>query len=51
MTTAIAASGGAWLLETTSAAETFTPERRTEDHRLIAQTTEEFATASSACSA
>jgi alkylation response protein AidB-like acyl-CoA dehydrogenase len=45
MTTAIAAGGGAWLLETTRAEETFTPERRTEDHRLIAQTTEEFATA------
>jgi alkylation response protein AidB-like acyl-CoA dehydrogenase len=42
MTTAIAARGGAWLIEATG--EAFTPERLTEEHRLIAQTTEEFMT-------
>jgi alkylation response protein AidB-like acyl-CoA dehydrogenase len=45
MTTATAARGGAWLLGTSTPEETFTPERITEDHRLIAQTTDEFATA------
>ena len=45
MTTATVTRGGAWLIESTTAAGTFTPERRTDDHRLIAQTTEEFASA------
>ncbi|MBK5299229.1 MAG: acyl-CoA dehydrogenase family protein, partial [Vicinamibacteria bacterium] len=45
MTTATATRGGAWLIESTTAEGTFTPERMTEDHRLIAQTTEEFASA------
>jgi alkylation response protein AidB-like acyl-CoA dehydrogenase len=33
--------GGAWLLDDTAGA-VFTPERLTDEHRLIAQTTEEF---------
>jgi alkylation response protein AidB-like acyl-CoA dehydrogenase len=44
MTTVTAARGGAWLLGASTPDETFTPERLTEDHRLIAQTTDEFAT-------
>ena len=43
MTTATATRGGAWLLGSATTDETFTPERLTEDHRLIAQTTDEFA--------
>jgi alkylation response protein AidB-like acyl-CoA dehydrogenase len=42
MTTATATRGAAWLLE--AAGDAFTPEQMTEDHRLIAQTTDEFAT-------
>ena len=34
--------GGAWLLESTDAASVFTPEHLTEEHKLIAQTTEQF---------
>jgi alkylation response protein AidB-like acyl-CoA dehydrogenase len=34
--------GGAWLLESTDARHVFTPERVTEEHRLIARTAEEF---------
>ena len=44
MTTVTAARGGGWLLAVSTPNETFTPERLTEDHRLIAQTTDEFAT-------
>ena len=36
--------GGAWLLEETTPDSVFTPERMTEEHRLIYQTAEEFAT-------
>jgi len=36
-------SGGSFLLETRQAEEVFTPEDFSEQHRLIAQTTEEFA--------
>ena len=39
-----AIKGGAWLLEE-SAATTFTPERISDEHRLMAQTTEQFVTA------
>ena len=39
---AAASRGGAWLLEAT-AAGIFTPEQMTDEHRLIAQTTAEFA--------
>ncbi len=41
-TTAELRKGGSWLLEDTPARETFTPEKLTDEHRLIAQTTEEF---------
>jgi alkylation response protein AidB-like acyl-CoA dehydrogenase len=34
--------GGEWLLESPRAEHVFTPERLTEEHRLIARTTEEF---------
>ncbi len=34
--------GGAWLIESTAADCVFTPERLSEEHRLIARTTEQF---------
>jgi alkylation response protein AidB-like acyl-CoA dehydrogenase len=34
--------GGSWLLEETQPAAVFTPERLTDEHRLMAQTTDEF---------
>ena len=34
--------GGEWLLQSTDADTVFTPERLTDEHRLIAQTAEEF---------
>src|SRR3989442_755763 len=34
--------GGAWLLEPSDADTVFTPERLTEEHRLIGQTADEF---------
>src|SRR3954470_4502911 len=34
--------GGEWLIEATDAAGVFTPERLTEEHRLIARTAQEF---------
>jgi alkylation response protein AidB-like acyl-CoA dehydrogenase len=34
--------GGAWLIEPTDGAEMFTPERLTDEHRLIGNTTQEF---------
>jgi alkylation response protein AidB-like acyl-CoA dehydrogenase len=37
-----AAQGGAWLLDDTAAADIFTPEKRSDEHRLMAQTTDEF---------
>lgn len=39
---ATAARGGSWLLDDTPAGGTFTPERMTEEQRLIDQTTREF---------
>ena len=44
MTTASkpAAKGGTWLLEATVAEDVFTPERLSNEHRLMAQTTDEF---------
>jgi alkylation response protein AidB-like acyl-CoA dehydrogenase len=36
--------GGSWLLESTDAGATFTPEKLTEEHRLIGQTADEFVT-------
>lgn len=34
--------GGAWLLDASTAAEVFTPERLTDEHVLMARTTDEF---------
>ena len=34
--------GGAWLLEPTDARDVLTPERLTDEHRLIGQTTQQF---------
>ena len=34
--------GGSWLLEETPPTDVFTPERLTDEHRLMAQTTDEF---------
>ena len=34
--------GGAWLLEDSAAADVFTPEKLSDEHRLMAQTTDEF---------
>src|SRR5919202_2143418 len=34
--------GGEWLLQPGDAASVFTPERQTEEHRLIAQTVSDF---------
>ena len=34
--------GGSWVLEDTSSSELFTPEKMTDEHRLMAQTTDEF---------
>ena len=36
--------GASWLLEDTEASTTFTPEKLSEEHRLMAQTVEEFVT-------
>jgi alkylation response protein AidB-like acyl-CoA dehydrogenase len=41
-TTATAARGGTWLTEDVEASAVFTPERLSEEHRLIARTAEEF---------
>jgi len=34
--------GGAWLIEPTSPEQVFTPEKLTDEHKLIAQTAEQF---------
>jgi alkylation response protein AidB-like acyl-CoA dehydrogenase len=34
--------GGSWLLDETEPSELFTPERMTDEHRLMAQSTDEF---------
>ena len=34
--------GGSWLMEDTDASEIFTPEKMSDEHRLMAQTTDEF---------
>ena len=34
--------GGSWLLDETPASEVFTPEKVSDEHRLMAQTTDEF---------
>jgi alkylation response protein AidB-like acyl-CoA dehydrogenase len=38
----LATKGGGWLLETTEASAIFTPDRFTEEHKLIGQTADEF---------
>jgi alkylation response protein AidB-like acyl-CoA dehydrogenase len=43
MTEVKEAQGGAWLLEATDPASVFTPERVSDEHRLIAKTAQEFA--------
>jgi alkylation response protein AidB-like acyl-CoA dehydrogenase len=43
MTPALANKGAAWLLEAGDAASVLTPERLSDEHRLIAQTAREFA--------
>src|SRR4051812_50016832 len=40
--TAIQAKGGMWLLEEPPAPGIFTPEQLSDEHRLMAQTTDEF---------
>jgi alkylation response protein AidB-like acyl-CoA dehydrogenase len=41
-TTPTVARGGAWLLEESEASAVFTPEKMTDEHRLMAQATDEF---------
>jgi alkylation response protein AidB-like acyl-CoA dehydrogenase len=41
-TTTQTRKGGSWLLEETPASDVFTPEKLTDEHRLMAQTTQEF---------
>ncbi|HEY7501952.1 MAG TPA: acyl-CoA dehydrogenase family protein [Vicinamibacterales bacterium] len=41
-TTTIATKGGAWLIDDATAESVFTPERITDEHRLIGQTADEF---------
>jgi len=36
--------GGSWLIDTTEPSDVFTPEKLTDEHRLIAQTADEFVT-------
>ena len=43
MTTALGNKGGAWLLESGDAGSILTPERLSDEHRLIARTSREFA--------
>jgi alkylation response protein AidB-like acyl-CoA dehydrogenase len=42
MSPAVLRRGGDWLTSDTAPADAFTPEKRTDEHRLIAQTAEEF---------
>jgi alkylation response protein AidB-like acyl-CoA dehydrogenase len=41
-TSADVRKGGSWLLEDTAPADVFTPEKLTDEHRLMAQTAQEF---------
>ena len=41
-TSASLRKGGSWLLEDTAPSEVFTPEKLTDEHRLMAQTAQEF---------
>ena len=40
--TSLSRKGGSWLLDETPAADVFTPEKLSEEHRLMAKTTAEF---------
>jgi len=40
--TSLARKGGSWLLDETPASDVFTPEKLSEEHRLMARTTTEF---------
>src|SRR3989442_2290829 len=42
MTSPAAARGGSWLLDETDPSAVFTPEKISDEHRLMAQTTDEF---------
>jgi alkylation response protein AidB-like acyl-CoA dehydrogenase len=42
MPSTLTVKGGSWLLEETPAGAVFTPEKMTEEHKLIGQTAEEF---------
>jgi alkylation response protein AidB-like acyl-CoA dehydrogenase len=42
METTLTRRGGSWLFEESARDDVFTPEKLTDEHRLIAQTTEEF---------
>ena len=44
MTVTITTRGGAWLIDETPADAIVTPERMTDEHRLIGQTADEFIT-------
>jgi alkylation response protein AidB-like acyl-CoA dehydrogenase len=44
MTTTTTARGGAWLIEDAPAQSIFTPEKLSDEHRLISQTADEFMT-------
>ena len=44
MTTTTTARGGAWLIEDAPADSIFTPEKLSDEHRLISQTADEFMT-------
>ena len=44
MTTLTTARGGSWLIEEATDDSTFTPEKRSDEHRLIGQTADEFVT-------
>ena len=43
-TTSRVHKGGSWLLEPTAADRMFTPERFTDEHRLMSRTAHEFVT-------
>ena len=40
--TSLSRKGGSWLLDETPASDVFTPEKLSEEHRLMARTTTEF---------
>jgi len=44
MTTTTTVRGGSWLIEDTAPDSIFTPEKLSDEHRLIAQTADEFMT-------